>query len=129
MNAGARVLEVMSFEDQAAYKREMLCEIKPDIILLAGGTDGGDKDSLLADARVIAESKVTATVVIAGNTRAQNETENILLQAGLCFYSLKVPNVMPNIHSLNVRPAREAIHEQFIRQITQAKGMEACWTG
>lgn len=121
MNAGARVLEVMTFEDHADYKREMLCEIKPDIILLAGGTDGGDRDSLLSDANVIAASRAKATVVIAGNADAQNDVENILRQAGI--NTLKVPNVMPNIHSLNVRPAREAIHEQFIRQITQAKGL------
>lgn len=121
MNAGARVLEVMSFEDHAAYKREMLCEIKPDIILLAGGTDGGDRDSLLGDAEVIVASKVKATVVIAGNTDAQNDVDAVLRTAGV--NTLKVANVMPNIHSLNVRPAREAIHEQFIRQITQAKGL------
>lgn len=121
MNAGARVLEVMSFEDHTAYKREMLCEIKPDIILLAGGTDGGDRESLLRDAEVIVASRVTATVVIAGNTDAQNEVEEMLRSAGV--NTIKTANVMPNIHSLNVRPAREAIHEQFIRQITQAKGM------
>ncbi len=34
-----------------------------------------------------------------------------------------VPNVMPTIHELNVHAARAAIHEQFIRQITYAKGL------
>ena len=37
--------------------------------------------------------------------------------------TVRVANVMPNIHNLNVRPAREAIHEQFIRQITKSKGL------
>ncbi len=121
MNAGARVLEVMSFEDPPENKREMLCEIRPDIILLAGGTDGGDKDSMLADAGIIKNSGVKSTVVIARNTDGQSEVEELLTAAGI--QTLRVANVMPNIHTLNVKPAREAIHEQFIRQITKSKGL------
>jgi uncharacterized protein (TIGR01319 family) len=121
MNAGARVLEVMSFEDHSDYKLEMLREIRPDIILLAGGTDGGDTDSLTADARIIVDSKVMATVVVAGNQEAQPVVEAILTQAGIPI--VRVPNVMPTIHELRVKPAREAIHEQFIHQITKAKGL------
>ena len=121
MNAGARVLEVMSFEDPAENKFEMLQEINPDIILLAGGTDGGDIDSMLSDARIIVKSKVKATVVIAGNTSAQPMVKAILQDAGI--KTVRVPNVMPTIHELRVIPAREAIHEQFIRQITEAKGL------
>lgn len=121
MNAGARVLEVMSFEDKPENKLEMLCEIRPDIILLAGGTDGGDRDSLLLDAQLIVDSKVKATVVIAGNITAQAQAEKILRQAGIL--TIRVPNVMPTIHELNVKPAREAIHGQFIHQITNAKGL------
>jgi len=121
MNAGARVLEVMSFEDHAENKFEMLQEINPDIILLAGGTDGGDTDSMMNDARIIVNSKVKATVVIAGNTSAQPAVNAVLQAAGL--KTVRVPNVMPTIHELRVIPAREAIHEQFIRQITEAKGL------
>jgi len=121
MNAGARVLEVMSFEDKDENKFEMLQEINPDIILLAGGTDGGDMDSMINDARIIVDSKVKATVVIAGNTSAQPIVKAILQDSG--FKTVRVPNVMPTIHELRVIPAREAIHEQFIRQITDAKGL------
>lgn len=121
MSAGARVLEVMSYDDLPAFKKEMLCEIRPDIILLAGGTDGGDKESILEDARIIVESKSQATIIIAGNINAQPEVESIMRQVGQS--TVRVPNVMPNIHTLNVKPAREAIHEQFIRQIIKAKGL------
>jgi len=121
MNAGARVLEVMSFEDHSDYKLEMLREIRPDIILLAGGTDGGDTDSMAADARIIVSSGVRATVVIAGNQEAQPVVESLLGEAGVPV--VRVPNVMPTIHELRVKPAREAIHEQFIHQITKAKGL------
>lgn len=121
MSAGARVLEVMSWEDDAEHKREMLREIRPDIILLAGGTDGGETEALAADARIIAASGVKATVVVAGNQAAQPQVAEILRQAGV--NTVRVPNVMPTIHELKVKPAREAIHEQFIHQITKAKGL------
>lgn len=51
MSAGAKLLEVMSYDDQPEQKLEMLREIRPDIILLAGGTDGGETDALIADAK------------------------------------------------------------------------------
>jgi uncharacterized protein (TIGR01319 family) len=121
MSAGARVLEVMSYEDHSDYKLEMLREIRPDIILLAGGTDGGETESLTADARIIVASGVKATVVSAGNQEAQPAVESVLRQAGVP--TVRVPNAMPTIHELRVKPAREAIHEQFIQQITKAKGL------
>jgi uncharacterized protein (TIGR01319 family) len=121
MSAGARVLEVMSYDDHPEQKLEMLREIRPDIILLAGGTDGGEIDALIEDAKVIVKSKVRATVVIAGNQAAQPAVEELLQQAGV--QTVRVPNVMPTIHELKVKPAREAIHEHFIDQITKAKGL------
>jgi uncharacterized protein (TIGR01319 family) len=121
MSAGARVLEVMSYDDHPEQKLEMLREIRPDIILLAGGTDGGETDALVADAKIIAASKVKAAVVVAGNQAAQPAVEELLRQAGI--QTVRVPNVMPTIHELKVKPAREAIHEHFIDQITKAKGL------
>ena len=121
MSAGARVLEVMSYDDHPEQKMEMLREIRPDIILLAGGTDGGETEALIADAKIIALSKVKAAVVIACNQAAQPEVEELLRQAGI--QTVRVPNVMPTIHELKVKPARESIHEHFIDQITKAKGL------
>lgn len=121
MSAGARVLEIISHEDQPEFRIQILQEIKPDIILLAGGTDGGDQDSIIENAHNIVNSGVKATVIIAGNKDAQPKVEEILHQKGIV--SIRVPNVMPTIHELKVKPAREAIHQQFIKQITQAKGL------
>ena len=121
MSAGARVLEVMSYDDHPEQKLEMLREIRPDIILLAGGTDGGETDALIADAKIIIASKVKAAVVVAGNQAAQPIVDGLLREAG--FQTVRVPNVLPTIHELKVKPAREAIHEHFIDQITKAKGL------
>lgn len=77
MSAGARVLEIISHEDQPEYRVQVLREIKPDIILLAGGTDGGDQDSMLENAEIIVTSGVKAVVIIAGNKDAQPKVEEI----------------------------------------------------
>lgn len=121
MSAGARVLEIISHETPLDFRIQVLQEIKPDIILLAGGTDSGDEDSLLENAQVIIDSKSSAVVIIAGNIQAQARVEEILESQGV--RTIRVPNVMPTIHELKVKPAREAIHKQFICQITQAKGL------
>ncbi|HVJ49180.1 glutamate mutase L [Desulfitobacterium sp.] len=121
MSAGARVLEIISHETPLDFRIQVLQEIKPDIILLAGGTDGGDEDSLLENAQVIVDSKSSAVVIIAGNIHVQARVEEILEAKGV--RTIRVPNVMPTIHELRVKPARKAIHQEFIRQITRAKGL------
>jgi uncharacterized protein (TIGR01319 family) len=121
MSAGARVLEIVTHEESPEYRVEILREIRPDIILLAGGTDGGDRENLLENARYIVESGVQAVVIIAGNKSAQEEARLILDKGGVA--SKRVANVMPNIHELKVTGAREAIHEEFIRQISLARGL------
>ena len=121
MNAGARVLEVVSHDEPPDYRLEILREIRPDIILLAGGTDGGETDSLLENASLIVKAELKAKVIIAGNITAQPRAAKILEDAGVPY--VRVGNVMPTIHDLNVRPARSAIHAEFIKQITNAPGL------
>lgn len=121
MNAGARVLEVVSHDEPAEYRLEVLREIRPDIILLAGGTDGGESESLIENASLIAKAKLSAKVILAGNTAAQPAAASVFDEAGVPY--VRVGNVMPTIHELNVRPARSAIHREFIKQITKAPGL------
>lgn len=121
MSAGARVLEIISHETPVDFREEVLQEIKPDIILLAGGTDGGDEDSVLENAHIIVKSKCGGVVIIACNAQVQPKAEAFLKSHEV--RTIRVQNVMPTIHELKVKPAREAIHREFIRQITQAKGL------
>lgn len=121
MNAGARVLEVVSHDEPAEYRLEILREIRPDIILLAGGTDGGESDSLMENAGLIVKAGLKAKVIMAGNIAAQPQAAKVLDEGGVSY--VRVGNVMPTIHDLNVRPARTAIHAEFIKQITRAPGL------
>jgi uncharacterized protein (TIGR01319 family) len=121
MNAGARVLEVVSHDEPADYRLEVLKEIRPDIVLLAGGTDSGEVESMLENARLIVKAGIRAKIIVAGNITAQPEVARILEDAAVPY--TRVGNVMPTIHELNVRPARNAIHTEFIKQITRAPGL------
>lgn len=121
MNSGAKILEIISSEDPPEYRIGILREIKPDIILLAGGTDYGDEESAIQNAKLIIESEVKAMVIVACNIVAQ-PTVAALLEAN-DFACVRVPNIMPTIHKLNVDKARHTIHREFIKQITKAPGL------
>lgn len=123
MNAGARVLEIVTHEDPADYRLEILREIRPDIILLAGGTDGGDRGNIIENANIIVASEIDAMVIIAGNSDVQPEVEQLLTRGGVGCK--RVPNVMPTIHELKIEGARTAIHEEFIKQIAFGKGLQS----
>lgn len=122
MCAGARVLEVVSRDEPPEFREEILQEIRPDIVLLAGGTDGGDTDSVIENAKIIVRAGVKGMVILACNQDAQRVAGELLEYGGIRF--IRVPNIMPTVHQLNVRPSRQAIHTQFIRQITKARGLE-----
>ena len=121
MNSGSKILEIVSNEDQPEYRVDILREINPDIILLAGGTDYGDESSLIENANLIVKSKVDCVVVIAGNIKVQSEAAKILKEGNIAY--IRVPNIMPTIHQLKVNEARDVIHREFIKQITKAQGL------
>ena len=120
LGAGARVLKVYSYD----LTLKEIAEIKNsnlDIILLAGGTDGGNKDCIIHNAKMLAENSVKIPIVAAGNKVAEDEVNRIFKEAGL-FYKI-TDNVMPKLNVLNVEPAREEIRKIFMDKIIVAKGM------
>jgi uncharacterized protein (TIGR01319 family) len=94
----------------------------PDIILLSGGIDGGEKETILHNARMIAKSKLEAPIVVAGNKMASEEVASILTRSKKKIRC--VANVMPVVDSLVVEPCREAIRQVFVENIVKAKGIE-----
>ena len=76
---------------------------------MAGGTDGGNKECIIHNAKMLAEFKVKVPVVVAGNKAATDEIENILKEAEIDCYITE--NVMPFINKLNVEPSREEIRK------------------
>lgn len=121
LGAGARVIKTYAYE----LNHRELEEIKAtplDIILLAGGTDGGNKDCIIHNAKMIAEYKLNVPVVVAGNKAAIDEVESIFKEAGIDHFITE--NVMPFINKLNVEPCREEIRKVFMSRIVEAKGMK-----
>lgn len=121
LGAGARILGVYSYE-LTKHEMEEILSKKPDIILLAGGTDGGNKDCIIHNAKLLAKYIGEVPVVVAGNKNAQEEIEEIFKDAGVYFKITE--NVMPRLNQINVEPAREVIREIFMEKIVEAKGMK-----
>ena len=118
LGAGAKVVGLYSFqltEDDI----EEIRETAPDIFLLVGGTDGGNTECILHNARMLAEMKPTFPVVIAGNRSAARQCQRIL--EGCEVYVC--PNVMPKFGTLNIEPTQKQIRDIFLNRIISAKGL------
>lgn len=118
LGAGARVLRTYAYQLTDDDLGE-ISQIKPDILLLAGGTDGGNQRIILENAEKIAALKLGIPVVVAGNRSAANKVSEILRQSSDPYITA---NVMPEIGKLQVDPARECIRQIFIDKIIYAKG-------
>lgn len=97
-------------------------EIQPNIILLAGGVDYGERDTAIYNAERIAELGLNVPVIYAGNIQNQDEIELIFEESNNPLYL--VDNVYPKIDQLNVEPTRAVIQDVFEEHITHAPGME-----
>lgn len=120
LGAGARVIRTYSFNLSSDEIHE-ISQLKPDIILLAGGTDGGNKDTIIFNAGMLAGSYIRKPVIVAGNKSARDEIRQIFDQTDIEYYM--TDNVMPRLNVLDVEPAREAIRHVFMSRIVRAKGM------
>jgi len=121
LGAGAKVVGVFSYI-LSCDDIEAIEELSPDILLLAGGTDGGDRKVVLANSHSLAASKLTCPFVVAANQSVASELVRVLEAAGKD--ARKVANVMPEFGRLEVEPAREAIRNVFIERIVKAKGLQ-----
>jgi uncharacterized protein (TIGR01319 family) len=103
------------------YDLEEVAAIAPNMILLAGGVDFGEKSIVLANAERLASLKLPVPVVYAGNVALRKPIGRIFQDAGLEL--LLADNVFPEVDVLNVEPLRRQIHDLFSRHIIHAPGM------
>jgi uncharacterized protein (TIGR01319 family) len=114
LSAGARLVHVAAGRlDRAGVAA--LRSAKPDIVLLVGGTDGGDEDVLRHNASALATVKRTP-VVVAGNASLRAQ-----VLAALGDRAVGTDNVLPRIGELNPGPARSAIREAFLQHVIGGK--------
>lgn len=118
LGAGAKVVGIYSFQ-LTEDDLEQIREDKPDIFLLVGGTDGGNTECILHNAKMLASLPADFPIVVAGNRTAARECQRIL--EGHEVYVC--PNVMPKFGVLNIEPTQKQIREIFLNRIIQAKGL------
>lgn len=121
LGAGARVIKTYSHN----LNNRELEEIKSsdaDMVLLAGGTDGGNSECITHNAHMIAEHKIEVPIVVAGNKSCLDDIEKVFMENDIVYHVTE--NVMPKLQEINVVPARETIRNIFMDQIVNAKGME-----
>ena len=118
LGAGAKIIGLYSFE-LTEDDIEEIRAAKPDIFLLVGGTDGGNKECILHNAKMLAALPPEFPIVVAGNRTAARECERLLAghEVHVC------PNVMPRFGVLQIEPTQNKIREIFLGRIVQAKGL------
>jgi uncharacterized protein (TIGR01319 family) len=94
---------------------------RPDVILLTGGTDGGDTRVLLHNARRLAANRIACPIVLAGNTAVQQEALTLLLATRRTV--VVTDNVLPDVGELAPAPARAAIRGVFLEHVIGGKGL------
>jgi uncharacterized protein (TIGR01319 family) len=93
----------------------------PDIVLIAGGTDGGDTGYVLHNAGMLAAAKVSFTVLYAGNKDAADSVCKIFQNRRIRV----AENILPDLETLNIGPCKDAIRREFLDQIVRGKGLDA----
>lgn len=119
LGAGARVVNVVTGGLGGAEDARALLATDPDIVLLVGGTDGGDRESLIRSAKALASAGVPVPVVVAGNVEAQAEA--VAAMAGTVATVEAAANVMPAISEFAPESAREIIRGLFISHVIGGK--------
>ena len=125
LGAGAILMDTLAVDDgrKDYQKVQRLRQLRPDIILMSGGTDGGTKSHLIDMAEVIrrADPKprfgdMRLPVIFAGNKDARTEVNDVL---GAAIELKEVDNIRPSLDQENLDPARDEIHELFLEHVMQ----------
>lgn len=124
LGAGAIVMDTISIDDgREPYERvQKIRHLRPDIVLIAGGTDGGNMNLplelaetvLQADPRPRFGETLKLPVIFAGNKEAADDAQAILKTR---FAFTQVENLRPDLTHENLAPARDAIHELFLYHV------------
>ncbi|MFF3868755.1 glutamate mutase L [Micromonospora sp. NPDC001898] len=118
LSAGANVVHV-AVGRLGAAGLTALRGARPDVVLLVGGTDGGDEEVLTHNATRLARARWRVPVVLAGNVEVRDGLGALLVAAGVPV--TVADNVLPRIGVLAPASARAAIREVFLRHVIGGK--------
>jgi uncharacterized protein (TIGR01319 family) len=120
LSSGGRVVAVVNGGLTATGQKELRKD-RPDVVLLLGGTDGGNSAVLLKAAETLAKYQWRKPVVVAGNIDAQAEITATLTDAGVPH--VLADNVVPEIGVFAPDSARAAIREMFLSHVIGGKNL------
>jgi uncharacterized protein (TIGR01319 family) len=128
LSAGGKVVSVHAYKLTITHLEELTAQ-KPDILLLAGGTDGGNESYVRHNAEILCRLPSLTpdlplpAVVYAGNSVLKDEICAML--GGACFDVYPAQNILPQIDQMTPDGAREKIRDVFLRSIVHGKGLDA----
>lgn len=139
LGAGAIVMDSLASNDgRLGYEKiERIRQLRPDMVLLSGGTDGGTVTHVveLAEYLAAADPKprfgigYQLPVIFAGNKNARPNIEEILGKKSALYIT---DNIRPTLERENLGPARNKIHDLFLEHVmAQAPGYKKLmsWVG
>ncbi|MBD3349104.1 MAG: methylaspartate mutase [Candidatus Eisenbacteria bacterium] len=138
LGAGAIVMDVLASNDgRLAHEQiERIRHLRPDMILLSGGIDGGTITHVVELAQIISAADpkprlgtgYDLPVIYAGNVDAGEEVGKLLEEKTVLY---NVENLRPVLERENLGPARDKIHDLFMEHVmAQAPGYDKLmgWT-
>lgn len=121
LGAGANIHQITAGRMKNSDLKKLV-EIRPNIIMIAGGVDYGERETALDNAESIAALHLGIPVIYAGNIQNHEDIRDIFKGSPSPLYI--VENVYPAINHLMVLPARKVIQTVFEEHIIHAAGME-----
>ena len=126
LGAGSIVMDIIASNDGRLphEKIKRIRELRPDMILLSGGIDGGTVSHVVELAEILAAAnpqprlgqEYKLPVIYAGNNKAQDEIRETL---GDMVDLDIVENIRPVLERENLEPSRDKIHDLFMEHVMQ----------
>ena len=126
LGAGSIVMDVMASNDGrlAHEKIKRIRDLRPDMILLSGGIDGGTVSHVVELAEILAAANpqprlgqnYQLPVIYAGNKKAQAQISKTLNEKVDLDI---VDNIRPVLETENLEPSRDKIHDLFMEHVMQ----------
>lgn len=122
LNAGANI-HLITANKITSEDLDEIVNINPNIILVAGGTDYGERETARYNIKQILELDLDIPVIYAGNIENHTFMKNIFTEYKKRDRLKVVENVYPRVDYMNILPLRKVIYETFEENIIHAKGM------
>ena len=122
LNAGANIHFVTAGKLRGSDLSKIQ-SLSPNMIIIAGGTDYGERDTALYNAEKLLTLDLNVPIIYAGNIENRDDVIELFENAGKTHLLKIVDNVYPRVDQLNILPLRKLIYETFEEHIIHAKGM------